>query len=580
MSSLFDFDALDEILDGSDEKASESTSCSDGEVSAETTLARVNNYHHDTIVDQEFDLSDNLSEIWPGEEFQFMEEDDDDDDHFAYHSHAVWEVVFKPRIVVRREPQPNAEPVRFASTDELFFSDPHFSSGDWIKLSMEPGYILKDGHSRNPNWGMLIQPFDLDNRVPVACRGAVFGRLRSMWVNVRHHPASGSLLKPPIIPKLRMGFDGAISSALSTDGSFCLRTFKEQLAAIENAVKPPPPPPPVSFLPSTSPWSYSEPMISRSSPSMVTMDFFLSLLNDMTYRRQLPCAEDVKKLVYMVMDIYAREDALVRLEVPSGATLHVVGDLHGQFWDFCNVVDLFGAPSRKNWYLFNGDFVDRGQFSVEVVIALFTMKVALPDCVHLNRGNHESVRMNMLYGFMGETLQKYSSEIFDLFNEAFKSLPLATAVNSSVLVVHGGLPRQDGVQLQEIERVDRRRDLDETAPDLMIDLLWSDPMAGSGRANSPRGAGFLFGCDVTEKFCDDNGLLCVIRSHEMKFEGFEWLHNDRCLTIFSAANYCDICGNFGAVCNITPHSDEPRISRSDLSIQRFEASPHPNEPRY
>merc|ERR1711865_954245 len=98
-----------------------------------------------------------------------------------------------------------------------------------------------------------------------------------------------------------------------------------------------------------------------------------------------------------------------------------------------------------------------------------------------------------------------------------------------------------------------------------------------GRERSPRGAGTLFGPDVSEEFCRENNLTCIIRSHEMKHEGFEWHHNCMCLTIFSAANYCGICGNDGAICNIAPRAEESTIRLSDTRLQAFTASPHPDE---
>ena len=49
-----------------------------------------------------------------------------------------------------------------------------------------------------------------------------------------------------------------------------------------------------------------------------------------------------------------------------------------------------------------GDFVDRGSFSVEVILTLFAWKVLLPEHMHLARGNHESKGMNKIYGFEGE----------------------------------------------------------------------------------------------------------------------------------------------------------------------------------
>jgi len=76
-------------------------------------------------------------------------------------------------------------------------------------------------------------------------------------------------------------------------------------------------------------------------------------------------------------------------------------------------------------------------------------------------------------------------------------------------------------------------------------MLWSDPQWPRGRSPSKRGVGVGFGPDVTNNFLETNNLSMVIRSHEMKDEGFEVEHDGKLITIFSAPNYCDQMGNKG-----------------------------------
>ena len=152
--------------------------------------------------------------------------------------------------------------------------------------------------------------------------------------------------------------------------------------------------------------------------------------------------------------------------------MNVCGDTHGQFYDLLNIFETKGWPSPDN-FLFNGDFVDRGSFSLEVVLLLFSFKVLYPDHVHLSRGNHESLNMNRIYGFEGEVKAKYSATMFQLFTEVFHCLPLCHVLAKKVIVLHGGLFSRDDVTLDDLRKVDRFRE----PPDegLMSEALWSDP---------------------------------------------------------------------------------------------------------
>jgi serine/threonine-protein phosphatase 5 len=110
-------------------------------------------------------------------------------------------------------------------------------------------------------------------------------------------------------------------------------------------------------------------------------------------------------------------------------------------------------------------------------------------------------------------------------------------INKKVLVLHGGLFSKDNVKLDDIRKINRFREPGEEG--IMCEALWSDPCEQDGRHPSKRGVGLMFGPDVSQRFCDDNGLKYVVRSHEVKNEGYEFQKGGRVITIFSAPNYCD-----------------------------------------
>jgi len=294
---------------------------------------------------------------------------------------------------------------------------------------------------------------------------------------------------------------------------------------------------------------------------------------DQLVKGSLPTEAEAQALVRKAAEVLAPLPALVQAEVPAGATLHVVGDIHGQLPELRRVLEVCGLPvPRVNLLLFNGDFVDRGPCSVEVMLSLFALVVSCPEAVFLNRGNHETRSMNRVYGFEEEVLQKYSRDTFEVFQQAFAQLPLATLVNESVLVTHGGLPASDGIKVADIASLTK---VERPCHGLYHDLLWADPSSFNGRNPSPRGAGiFLFGPDVAERFCEENGLLCLIRSHEVVMNGYAWQPGGRCLTVFSAANYVGRAGNLGAVCHIRPPSGG-RVEAQDISFSTFEGASKP-----
>ncbi|XP_008324463.1 serine/threonine-protein phosphatase with EF-hands 2 [Cynoglossus semilaevis] len=315
----------------------------------------------------------------------------------------------------------------------------------------------------------------------------------------------------------------------------------------------------------------------------------------------------------------------------------ICGDLHGHLEDLLLIFYKNGLPSGEKPYVFNGDFVDRGKNSLEILLILFGFLLVYPHDVHLNRGNHEDHIVNLRYGFTKEVLGKYrvhGKKILKLLKKIFCWLPLATVIDHKVLVVHGGI--SDATDLDTIARVDRHKyvsalrppsrtkiknrsdvtadgpvtrrrrvcslthdrcvppqryelqcrslqnlptsswteeeemrrrgvtgaeprwsysDLDPDVHDWkqIVDMLWSDPMPQNGCIhNEVRGGGCYWGPDVTEEVLGRHGLQLLIRSHECKQDGYEFCHNRRVLTIFSASNYYEVGSNRGAYIKLGP----------------------------
>merc|ERR1712176_1498332 len=104
--------------------------------------------------------------------------------------------------------------------------------------------------------------------------------------------------------------------------------------------------------------------------------------------------------------MFANEPNLLKLNDP----ITVVGDLHGQYYDLLKLIDVAGKPGDTQ-YIFLGDYVDRGSFSVEVVCALFALKIKYPKRIRMLRGNHECRQMTAHFNFRDECEFKYDLNV-------------------------------------------------------------------------------------------------------------------------------------------------------------------------
>ncbi|VDK78832.1 unnamed protein product [Litomosoides sigmodontis] len=250
------------------------------------------------------------------------------------------------------------------------------------------------------------------------------------------------------------------------------------------------------------------------------------------------------ELCYRAREMFWMQPTLIELNPP----INVVGDIHGQFEDLIALFTLNGFPPNAK-YLFLGDYVDRGPYSLEVIVLLFAYKVLYPDTVTLLRGNHESRPVNKQYGFYVECTKRYSVVLYECFQFAFYCMPFCARIAKIIMCMHGGIS-ESLVNFSQMAKIERPCDIPDMG--LLADLTWSDPdPAVVGYEESPRGAASVFGKDALKSFCDQLGLELVIRAHQVVQEGYEFFDDRRLVTIFSAPNYCDQFNNAACVMKIS-----------------------------
>ncbi|KAK4368247.1 hypothetical protein RND71_012039 [Anisodus tanguticus] len=262
-------------------------------------------------------------------------------------------------------------------------------------------------------------------------------------------------------------------------------------------------------------------------------------------------------LVLTASKILHKEPNCVHIDSGSGlgpdSTVVVVGDVHGQLHDVLFLLRDAGFPSDDRFFVFNGDYVDRGAWGLETFLLLLAWKgdtrqavVFMPNRVFLLRGNHESKYCTSVYGFEKEVLAKYAENGKHVYRKClmcFEGLPLASIIGGSVYTAHGGIfrssalipakrakgkknrkivlnPDPSALSLGSMEELlkARRSVLDppwEGTNLIPGDVLWSDPSMKDGLSpNKERGIGLLWGPDCTEDFLKKLNIKLIIRSHE------------------------------------------------------------------
>lgn len=260
----------------------------------------------------------------------------------------------------------------------------------------------------------------------------------------------------------------------------------------------------------------------------------------------LPPIELLVDLCRGVKDLFCQEPVVLRIN----ENCIILGDLHGHILDLFRVLKKFGVPPAIH-YIFLGDLVDRGEFSVETITLVFVLKALFPKHIHIVRGNHEFLAMFQYDGFANQVEDTYhNSTVTFSFANAFAYMPLAAVVFNKVLCVHGGIGA-GFTSISQLEGVGRP--LINYDFDPVISAVWSDPKEDveDGFVPSTRGVGYFFGKKALNEFLQTQGLDYLVRGHEPCEGGIKKMLDGKSITVFGASNYCNYGNNKSGVLHVT-----------------------------
>ncbi|CDO64613.1 serine/threonine protein phosphatase, putative [Plasmodium reichenowi] len=336
---------------------------------------------------------------------------------------------------------------------------------------------------------------------------------------------------------------------------------------------------------------------------------------------QICTYNDILLLCDEVAKLFKMENSLENVTLPC----KVFGDVHGNLYDLLDFFNLYNWPMHNNKnllltetdlrkfeyihndkdihidknkdmqyndndikYVFLGNLINRGNYSLEVICLLFSLKILFPKHIYLLRGNHEDRLFNYIYGFykdieikmktnmeyMGiinyqeQVISAHSYELFNRINDVFEFFPLCVLLDKNILCIHGGIG--DSVMTisdyqhihkpilipQNVDRYSNNKS--EHVKKIIIDTLWSDPINYNDELDlqllknsstydiipSRRGnITFKFGKHRLNDFLKNNQLKLIIRGHECVQEGYKYSYKRKLLTLFSAKNYCNKYNN-------------------------------------
>ena len=300
----------------------------------------------------------------------------------------------------------------------------------------------------------------------------------------------------------------------------------------------------------------------------------VSLYSEKKLKLKLPhfSINSLINLCNKAFELFSKEPILLNLNTNDSSVV-IIGDLHGHILDLLRIIQKNGSPEHQR-YLFLGDLVDRGDFSLETITLIFAMKVMFPENVYIIRGNHEFLDVFEGFGFGQEIVTTYYDDnpklLMNAFSHAFSMLPIACIIDSKYFCVHGGIGSNTST-IQEINLI-KRPIITVECNESIAELLWSDPSETIPFfMPSNRGTGYFYGLKAIESFLKVNKIQIIIRAHQCVQTGIQANSNNTVITVFSASNYCGTSGNSGGILIISQGEYKEVVYPSMLYLRRNNA---------
>lgn len=236
--------------------------------------------------------------------------------------------------------------------------------------------------------------------------------------------------------------------------------------------------------------------------------------------RQESSRVDERVLLDRVREILEDEPRLVTL--PDKGKAIFVGDTHGDLDAAQKVTDKY--LNDEDTVVFLGDYVDRGDHSLENILHLLMLKIEYPSNLILLMGNHEGFLIKEFYP--ANFWLELSPERREMFNRTLAGLPFAVCSPNGVLGLHGALP--DVERLEDINGV-------EPGDEVWNQIVWGDFQDMEGESLGDYLGRPQFGRDYFNRLMSRFGKAVLVRAHQPNVSAN--MFGRRCLTLFTSSAY-------------------------------------------